>query len=345
VRRVLSGGAIAGLLVSAPWYLRNTITHGWPLWPFTSGPTGDRVPHVLTLFQDSFAGRPLKTLRVLHTAYLDWFAGGLGLMAGVLAIAGPARSRPVRIAAAVAVGALLAWALAPFTGVSRTPLLQDLAGSAVRYILAALGACVVALALAARDGGVLRRNAVIVLFVACSVGSVVSNAALGFPQVPDQRYLFAGAAAGALVGAVAPALTFGSVVRVSRVAAAVVTVSLLALSAPGWLWRESFDGSYEHALLRFMLTRPGFATGHQPISFAPAVVASLAGWQLTHPIELIPAREPCYDVRARLRTGWVVLFPGEYVAGITAPFDAPACLAAEKPIYDAGGVVVYGNPL
>jgi hypothetical protein len=325
--------------------VRNTITHGWPLWPFSSGPTGDPITHTMSLFSASFASRAVASVRVLHQAYVIWLAGGLAMLAGLLLLAAPTRSRAARIASAVALAAWAAWALAPYTGLARLPQLQFLAGSTIRYTLSALGATVLALALAARDGGIRRRRLVIALFLAAIVWSIVEGIRLGYPQVPTQGYLLAGAAAAALVGAIAPKLDVSLVtMNVGRIAAAGLAVAFLALSAPGWLWRESYDGSYEHALLGFMLTQPGFSTGRQPISFAPSVVASLAGWHLTHAIELIPAREPCAQVRARLRTGWVVLFPGEYEPRITTPFDAPSCLAAEHPIYDGGGVVVYGHP-
>jgi hypothetical protein len=123
----------------------------------------------------------------------------------------------------------------------------------------------------------------------------------------------------------------------------VLAVAFLAVSAPGWLWRESEHAGYGHALLAFMLSQPGFLSGSQPISFAPGVIASLAGPRLRHPIELIPASESCAAVQARVKRGWVVVFPGEYAAGITTPFDAAACLAGERPIYAYEGAVVYGG--
>ena len=72
------------------------------------------------------------------------------------------------------------------------------------------------------------------------------------------------------------------------------------------------------------------------------MVASLAGPSLRHPIELIPARASCAAVQVRLKRGWVIVWPGEFVAGITTPFDAAYCLRDDHAIYAYDGAVVYG---
>jgi hypothetical protein len=343
VRPVLAGGLLCALVVAVPWYVRNTLTHGWPLWPFSSGPTGDPMPHAMSLFKESFLSRPEATVRALKTAYVDWFAGGLALIAAVPILGLTTRSRAARVAGVVALLALLSWAVAPFTGLARIPQLEPLALSTIRYILSALAACVVALAVAARDGSATRRWGVVALMGAASVWSVIEGASLGSPQVPNLWYLLAGGAAGALVGALAPRIDSRVVLRLGFAGAAAIAVAFLALAGRGWLFREAGDGSYDNALLSFMLAQPGFATGHQPVSFAPEVVASLAGERFSHPIELIPAREPCARVRARARTGWVVVFPKDYGAGITTAFDAAYCFAGERPIYNTGETVIYGR--
>lgn len=345
----LAGGTVAGLLVGAPWYVRDTLTHGWPLWPFSSGPTGDPLPHAMSLFDASFLERPRATVSAIGSNYLKLLAGGLGLISGTLAIPLVARSKAALLTAAVAIGALLAWAAAPFTGIARLAPLQVLAPTTTRYLLAALGACAVALAVAAREATPLGRRLTIGLLAAASAGSLVADGFQGFPAAPNLLYLLAGAAVGAVAGWIAPgarlpvARTRLPVARsLPRVAVPVLAVVFLALSAPGWLWRESEDASYSHALLAFMLTQPGFLSGSQPVSFAPAVLASLAGPRLGHPIALIGAREPCAAVQARLERGWVVVWPGEFVAGITTAFDAAFCLRQNHAIYAYEGAVVYG---
>jgi hypothetical protein len=337
----LTGGALAGLIAGAPWYVRDTLTHGWPLWPFDSGPTGDPVPPTMSLFKVSFLSRPSATMSALGNDYLKAVAGGLGLIAGALGVPLLARSRAALLTAAVALAAVLAWAVAPFTGVSRIPALEPLALTTTRYMLSALAACAVALAVAARDAGPIGRWFTVGLLVAASIGSLVADGFQGFPAAPNLLYLLVGAAAGAALGWAAPAVRVSAAPALVPAAAVVITVAFLALSAPGWLWRESEHAGYGHALLGFMMGEPGFLTGSQPISFAPAVISSLAGPRLRHPVELIPAREPCAAVQARLRRGWVVVSPGAFVPGITVPWDAAYCLGQDKPIYAYEGAVVY----
>lgn len=340
-RGCLAVGATGGLLVGGPWYLRDTIAHGWPLWPFSSGPTGDPLPHTLTLFHATFLSRPGVSISLLGSGYVHLIAGGLVLIVGVLAIPLLARSRDALLAATVAVASLLLWTVAPFTGVAQIPALENLGLSALRYLLGALGACAVALAIAGRDAGPPRRRLTIAVLTAATAGSIVGDALVGYPGVPKPQYLLAGAAVGAAAGAIGSPRRLRISAAGLRLAAALLAGAALVLSAPGWVWRESQDGSVNHALLAFMLTQPGFAAGSQPIAFAPATVATLAGPRLSHPISLLPAQDPCARVQARLRRGWVVVWPGAFVAGISTAFDAPACLRADAPIASVAGALVY----
>lgn len=342
-RAWLAAGAAGGLLVGAPWYVRNTLTHGWPLWPFESGPTGDPIPRTMRLFSESFLSRPVTSVKVIGTGYLDWLGGALGLLAGALAVPLISRSRAALLAAALAVAAALVWTAAPYTGVSHVAAFQPLAVGTVRYLLAALGACVVALAVAARDSAPLGRWLVIAVFAAVTVGSLVADAHFGWPLLPRVKYLLIGCAVGAVIGAVAGGMRLPAIPSLWRVAVPVAAVAGLALAAPGWLWREGGDGSYASPLLAFMMTQPEFRSGSEPISFAPSVVATLAGPRLAHPLALIPARESCARVRARLRPGWVVVVPRALLPGITTLGDAAYCLRQDHPIYDYLGVLlVYG---
>lgn len=343
VRWWLAAGAAAGLVVGAPWYVRNAIDHGWPLWPFSSGPTGDPIPHTLTLFENSFLSRPLATVRVIGHEYLYSFAGGLGVIAAVALTPLLVRSRMTLLVCAVALAAVLSWALAPFTGLGRYPQLEILAVSTVRYMLAAIAACLVALGIAARDGPPLMRRLVIVVLAGATGFSVYADTVLGYPTIPRLSYALLGAVLAALLGAFVPL----SVRRLSNVSlllapGALLAVLFLTLSAPGWFFRESEDRSYDHVLLGFMLAQPGFNGGSQPVSSAPSVLASLAGPHLSHPIDLIPAGESCRQVRARLRRGWIVVWPKAYVRGITTYFAAPTCLIGQHPVYDDGTTLVYG---
>jgi hypothetical protein len=341
----IAAGAAGAVLVGSPWYVRDTITHGWPLWPFSSGPTGDPVPHTLSLYEESFASRPAATLSADPSLYLRTVGGGLGLIVGTLATPLLARSRAALLAAALAVAALLAWATAPYTGVSHLAPLVPLVFTTIRYLLPALGACAVALGLAARDGSRLGRTVAIAVLAGSAIGSVIACGAFGYPYTPTLPALLIGAAAGAVVGLIVPRRP-GLPARRAAIAlpllAGALAVVFLTWGAPGWLRREVLNGDANEPVLAFMLSQPGFASGSQPVAFAPTVLASLAGPTLRHPLSLIAAREPCPQVRARLAHGWIVVRPKAFVSGITSGFDASVCLHEERPVYDDGTTLVYG---
>jgi hypothetical protein len=344
-RAWLTGGAAAGLLVGVPWYVRAAIDHGWPLWPFSSGPTGDPLPHAMRLFDVSFLSHPIATVSAESQLYLEWVAGGLALIAGTVLALATGASRATRGAAAVALAAVLAWTAAPFTGLPPGLPFGVLALSTVRYLLAALVACAVALAIAARDGG-RRRVIAEAALVLATLGSIAGVAALGYPPAPNLGYPIAGAAVGVALGW--PALRWrpggslpGAVAGVIAPSAAVLVAALLALSAPGWLHREAENPEGNQAALQFMLRQPSFADGAEPVASAPLVLATLAGPHLRHPLSLIGAREPCARVRARLRHGWIIVFPKLYAPGLSSAFDAPFCLRDDHPAFDDGIDVIY----
>jgi hypothetical protein len=354
----LSLGAVGGLLAGVPWYVRNTLTHGWPLWPFNSGPSGDPMPHLMRLYDASFLSRPRATVSATPNLYLKWVAGGIALMLGALLAPALARSRAVLLSAVVAVASVLAWAAAPFTGVASSPLLAPLALTTVRYLLPAIGACIVALSLLARDGAVVGRWFAIGVLGVGALGSIVADLVLGYPNLPRWPYLLGGA----LLGAALAAIPWGELPRMGvaplgagprmglaplGAAGALLAAVAFSLLAPGWLHREAkYHRGPGTAVLSFALARPGFASGREPIAFAPVMVATLAGPRLSHPLSLLPARASCDRVRARLRRGWVVLQPRLFIPGVSAAFDAPRCLSGVTPVYNDGTTVVYApeNP-
>jgi hypothetical protein len=299
----------------------------------------------MRLYDASFISRPRATVSATPSLYLKWVAGGIALMVGALgagALAALVRSRAALLAAAVAIVAMLAWAVAPFTGVASKPLLAPLALTTVRYLLPALAACIVAVALASRHGrGAGGRLAFLVLALA-AVGSTVADLVLGYPNLPRWPYLLIGA----LLGAALATIPWRVVARPSPLAlgaaGALAAAAALAVIAPGWLHREAkYRRGAGTAVLSFMLGRPGFASGHEPVAFAPVMVATLAGPRLSHPLSLIPAHEACARLRERLRAGWVVVQPRLFVPGVSASFDAPRCLARVSASYDDGVTLVY----
>jgi hypothetical protein len=337
----LLAGAAGAVVVGAPWFVRDALRHGWPFWPFSSGPTGDPLPHALGLYNDPFLARPVATVSDLSSTFLKGLAGGIALIAATFAIPVVARSRAALLAAAAAVASLLVWAASPFTGVSSHPELAALAAAGIRYLLGALAICAVAIAVAARDGPLLGRRVMLAVLVASIAGSVAGNLALGSWDVLRHPYIYVGGAVGAAAGAAAAATPVRLPSTLLRFGLPALAVVFLALSEPGWLWRSSRGATYEAPVLAFMLREPGFDSGSEPVSFAPTVLATLAGPRLRHPISLIGASEGCARVRGRLRRGWIVVKPNAVLAGVTAPFDAGRCLRGEHPVYADGTTVVY----
>jgi hypothetical protein len=179
------------------------------------------------------------------------------------------------------------------------------------------------------------------VLASATAGSLVADFAIGSVYITQHLYLLGAAAAGAAAAWIASRTRVSVPHAPFRAVAAVLAVVLLAVSAPGWLRRESRDKSFGDPVLAFMLRQPDFASGSRPISFAPAVVATLAGPRLRHPILLIPATEPCDRVRARLSRSWVVVRPKDYTPGITHAFDAARCLERAAPAYNDGDTVAY----
>jgi hypothetical protein len=343
----LAGGVAVSLAVGIPWYLRNWIVHGWPLWPFSAGPVGDRLPHTMKLFAYSFISRPRVTFDHTPGDYLKQVGGGVVMIGGALVAPLLARRRDVGAAAALALAALLAWAAAPFTGLAPDPLLDGLAITTVRYILSALAACLVAVSLMTRPGASrLARGGALALTAAALLWSLVGDGLLGYPSIPRPEWPLALAALGAVLAVGLEwrgARPSGATpIRLGGALVAAVGVALLAtLAGPGWLAREARDGDPNAAVTAFMLSQPGFDSSTVPVSFAPAELSTLAGPRLTHPLRLIPAQETCARTRARLDGGWIVLRPHVMAAGILTAFRAPACLARVRPVYDDGTTVVY----
>jgi hypothetical protein len=85
VRALLPAVAL-GTLVGGAWMIRNTVSHGWPLWPFMSGPTGDELPVALRGFDKSFLEDPGAMLDGRTSDYGEVLSGGVVVLAGLLVL-------------------------------------------------------------------------------------------------------------------------------------------------------------------------------------------------------------------------------------------------------------------
>ena len=361
--------AVAGAFaIGGIWYARNLIQHGSPLWPFAAAPWGDPRPPFLELVDTRFLRRPAASLDGRWGMYASQLAGAIVLLAGGLLVLvrgalGFRLPRPLRLelvlVGAVSLLALLAWSLAPGTGLPTSPGLlapESWPLSTLRYLLPAIGAATVAVAVAARAGGVTAAAATLAL-AASTVWNVVKAADLGPPYVPSAETLAVGAAGGLAVFGVGLLVSRRAPGRALRgraaaggpvlVAAAVVAGVALAPAGQGFVERHSeVAGSTAlgRGVAAWFAAQPGFDDGRMTIAFASrAVQAPLAGDHFTHPLELLPARASCAEVRARARRSAIVVTDPAFLRGLLGdrPYDAGRCLAGRMRGYRDEAFSVY----
>jgi hypothetical protein len=362
-------GAIA---VGGIWYLRNLVEHGSPLWPFSAAPWGDPTPRFLQLVGTRFIERPAATLRQTWASYGGQLGGGGVLLGGALvvflvALLGVRLRRSQRrrllFAAGVALVGLLAWSFAPGTGLPTAPqILAPVAYpiSTLRYMLPALGAATVAVALASSTGSVTGAAATVAL-AATVAWNLTKDAELGFPFVPPARTVILGGAVGvALLGVVVvarPRARRWEWPRRAVPAAAVVTLAAvlagvaLALAGDGFVSRyarvtqSSPTRVGQQGVLAWLTARPGFNSSRITIAFASRVMLGpLAGDHFTHPLLLIPARASCEAVQALARQSVVVVTDPAYLQGLftgLTSYRSGTCLAGRRPAYRDEFFAVY----
>lgn len=339
----------AALGAGGVWYLRNLIRHGSPLWPFFRGPVGDPAPGFLDrVGTTSFADRPAATLDGHLRAYADAIAGSVVVLAAALAAPLAARRRAIVWSAAATLTALLLWTVAPFTGIPAhvppewVPALAGQAVNASRYLLPAIAAGCLTLALAARSNGRARLLAHGALAAAIA-WNLIRLAGLEDFKASSPPLVACGFAAGSLAGILLPSAAVAKVAA-SRVAQIAVVLALgLATSAAahGYVGRHAavdlhFLPSYG-PLLRSLVDRSDFSHDGRAVAIAPLTLAPLAGDRLEHPIELIPARESCASVERLARTRWVVVYEGYYFH----PYTARRCFRQQTPVEHVGPFSVY----
>ncbi len=321
-----AAGVLGGL-----WYVRNLLEHGSPLWPFVALPFGDAVPRIYSAAGDNL----LSTLdRSFTDGQLGDYFGTVGAAPALLLAAPVAavcvRTRRVVLAAAVAVLGALIWARAPFTGRPEDPLIDFTLGT-TRYLVPAVAAAVLALALATADGSRRTRLAVSAFLAACVAVSAVKALELGFPDLPRIGTLAAGAAGGWVLVRLAP--RWAPIVGLLVLAAVCVRVTdqFAARHAQNPDLRTS-------AAIAYVAGQPGFEASDDPVATAPVTLSALAGDRLRHDLRFLPEDVDCTKVRT-LR-GWLVLGtppPTSYIPSNTAV----DCLAGVTPVFDDGHHRVY----
>jgi hypothetical protein len=324
----LALAAALGIAAGGLWYVRNLIAHGSPLWPFVSLPWGDPVPPLLDRVDFSLLERPRATLEGQWPIYRLTLSGGLVLLAGGVLAPLWARSRAVCAAALVTAAATLAWAAAPFTGAGAAAFLQV---NTLRYVLPAMAAGALAIALSGRDRA--RWWAALILLGALGWSA---KTYLDDAYLPGEGTLIAVS----LVAALAVTLLLRARPWTLPFIAAVGVTLLAAAGGHHYVERHGKAGDFDSGVVTWFTTQQPWRDGDQPISFSPTPIAVLAGNRLRHPLELVGGHETCAQVVNRARRGWLVVRGVDRTLFGTLP--AEQCLAAYKPVYDDGVHRVYG---
>lgn len=357
----LAPTATLALGVGAVWYVANWAKYGAPLWPFSTFPDGPPPPLV---WQEAggakFINDPVGVVRFLGLQpFLKVFGGGLVLLAAVpltavAALLPAARKlrRELLVGVAVIVISAVLWADSEFTGVAGGAVPVVVTG--LRYLTPAPLAAAVLLGLASRARGWLRVGSVGLLAFALAVdGWEIHREQLNFPFRPGLPVSIALVLVGAVVAV--RAARWAGVERVLRVrgltAASIVTAGLLlAIPASHFLSRY-LEVAKRHqygdaVVLRYLSQQPGWIHGNAPVAAGSEAYSTLAGAHFTHPLSFIPDYEPCAEIRAAARQGWVVLEPltGQVFAGLNYE-RAPACMAGVSPAATLpGDIKVYAPP-
>jgi hypothetical protein len=373
----LTAAAVAAGIVGGLWYFRNLVLHGSPLWPFVSTPWGDQ----LGALARQVDGRLLWDLASTQ-GRLDDYArelyGSLVLLGGGLVAALLVPSRRVLAASAATAVLLLIWANAPFTAFPQLGIFDGLQAGAVRYLLPAIAAGALALALAgSRDGDT--RNLAVALLAIALLANLVGDARLGFvsgfqhvaplevdPMLPSVAVPLAGAAVGAAC-AVALKLVRGlrrpmwatlprRLSPIGWIVGASLAGALLAIPASGYVERSTRLQSTP-AGAAWLVRQQRYADGDAPVAMQNRTIGTLAGDQLRHRLTLIPINPHCSRLREDAREDWVVIpvpqspvprggvgtrvFTNR-IRGVRAgQLAAARCLAARHPVYRDKELRIY----
>jgi hypothetical protein len=324
-------GALGGLLVAAPWPLRNLIEHGSPLWPFSRVlGIGDPLPSVLRQYQSSFLDDPVAAARAYADVDLPTVAR-LGLaLAGALALAPLARRRDVTWLAALAGGCTLLWAIGPLSGpvpggVSHAQIAYALPGALVAVLATGL-ACGAASPWARR----LAQAALLAQVLACAYvlprGTPFTNLGLAVLTLGG----------GALLGvAVVPRLWALRGHVALPVGAAVAIALLTVVGIPRFTDLPERHAPYA-PILNWLADQPGYRDGDLPVR-SDILDARFAGPRFEHDVRALPERPDCAALRRE--PAWVVIFRQERFG--VPPVPAAACFAGVTPGYEDFDVRIY----
>jgi hypothetical protein len=363
----LAGAAGGAFVVGGIWYLRNLLERGSPLWPFAIGPFGDPAPRFLGLVDTTFLAKPIGTLDGKLGDYAERLGGTWLLLVGALvvvafALLAPRRvgalRRPLLVAGGLAVVGCLIWSTAWGTGLSSSPQLswpEGFALSSLRYLLPAIGAALLAVAVATRAGGWAARCAAALLAVVLG-WNLIQDVRLGSPWTPPAWVL----PLGAVAGVAALALGTGALARLGpprrlpapalALGVAVLVGVLVAPVSNGFLERYTklaHTTAYGQKLVSWFLDQPGFEDGDGTIGIASrGVIAQLAGDRFNQKLVLVPQHASCREVDRLARKMPIVATVPLYFHGTLGVegYTGQRCLARHRPVLDRDLFYVYRLP-
>ena len=358
----LGAATVVGALAGLVWYARNWVDHSSPLWPFYATPGGQPVPAMIRALSTTMIESLDRTLFDHLTVYSETVSGAVALLALGILIPLLARSRRSLIAGVVVAFGVLEYASGPVTGLpAHGTLLVGAVGSTLRYLMPALTAGAVALALAATDGKLVVRGLAVIALFGALVWDLISNfnadtfANAAF-YLPFANWLAPGVIIGIVlallsnrVGFVLAAARWLVARRVSAVSAAVVAVVVatfvLADGSKDFLYRNADVHDLDSPVAAFLGAQPGFLTGSAPVASTQTGLGGLAGDRLNHPISMITVGEPCSQIYRAVERGWVVLriYPALALPAhvYLPPGTATVCLRPLRPLFDDGTFKVY----
>ena len=347
----LAAAAVAGAFIGGVWYARNVIDHGAPFWPLSTTPWGTPIPPGLRAWDKSF----LSSFHVLihrSGAYWRYLEGGVVLIAAALVSPLWARRR-AKWGSLVVLGALLVWAASPYTGMTSS---TGLAVTATRYLLPCMLAAAVTLALAARGGSGPAEALSAAALLGALVVNLVRDANPGFLlAAPSARLLLIAAAVGVALalaaelllrvlpaGAVRAWLARPTASVLAAVVAAAVGLATLLIPVNGFLAAHARVALYDSVLVRWLDARPAFRDGSAPVLIGPVMVAVVSGDRLAHPVTVLAPNDRCTVLAREARDAWLVIEVTRTVLGEDGHWIT--CLGGERPVYSAGGYIVFAPP-
>ncbi len=348
VRVPLVAALVGALAVGGVWYVRNLLDHGSPFWPIIATPWGEPVPQFIAFINTSFVDRPAATIDQLGGSYVNRFSGGLIVLVGGVLVpmtvarrAAAVARRGTLAAAAVTAVALLIWIRSPLTGIPRGYGNVESVFSTTRYLLPAIAAGAVALGLVAAER---RRHSAVALvaLLAAVLVNFTETFELGFPTAPAPWIPAVGAALGAVLAVLIARRASLDVPRLAAPLLAVALGALLALPARGLVARHGATHELTTApVVNRLVGDREYRTGASPVATNPLFIGVLAGDDLRHRLEAIPAGAPCSTVGARARTQWLVVYANPGPLDGAPPLPVGRCLPGVRATLETSQFHIY----